>query len=116
MKRTTVLLALLASALTLVLFQVSYGVQHMEGELGKINNDILTHRQAIHVLKAEWSHLNEPDRLRKLSKKHLDLGPLSASQIGAIGDFPLAASAIPEDMVPRAIQPVSVPLARKEAR
>jgi len=107
MKRTTVLLVLLASALTLVLFQVSYGVQHMEGELGAINRDILSHRQAIHVLKAEWSHLNEPERLRKLAKKHLDLGPLSAAQIGTLADFPTAGTA-----TPKAVQPASVKGAR----
>ena len=107
MKRTTLLLSLLATALTLVLFQVSYGVQHMEGELDSINRDILAHRQAIHVLKAEWSHLNEPERLRKLSIKHLDLGPLSATQIGSIADFPtVSATALPDDAIPQSVLPV----------
>ena len=37
--------------------------------------------KTIHVLKAEWSHLNNPSRLRKLANKHIALNPVQAEQI-----------------------------------
>ena len=40
----------------------------------------------IHVLNAEWSHLNEPQRLQKLAEKYLDIGPMKTEQIAAVID------------------------------
>ena len=56
-------------------------VQELEGELNSINREIQNDVRNIHVLKAEWSHLNNPTRLRKLVKKHISLNPLQAEQI-----------------------------------
>ncbi|MCW9033946.1 MAG: hypothetical protein OQJ97_06970 [Rhodospirillales bacterium] len=90
MRQTTIILVLLAVALTFTLFKVKYGVQHLEEELSSLNRAIHAHQESIHVLQAEWSHLNEPERLRKLAAKHLDLTPLGSSQIGSISDFPVS--------------------------
>ncbi len=90
MRRTTLILIFLAAALTFTLFKVKYGVQHLESELKSINRAIHSHQESIHVLQAEWSHLNEPERLRKLASKHLNFAPLSSSQIGSIADFPVS--------------------------
>ena len=91
MRPTTLILILLAAALTFTLFKVKYGVQHLEDELSSLNRAINSHQVSIHVLQAEWSHLNEPERLRKLAAKHLDLTPLGSNQIGSIADFPVSA-------------------------
>ncbi len=56
-------------------------VQELEKELNTINNNIQEDIKAIHVLKAEWSHLNNPTRLRKLASKHISLNPIQAEQI-----------------------------------
>ena len=37
--------------------------------------------KTIHILKAEWSHLNSPKRLRQLAEKHISLNPVRAEQI-----------------------------------
>ena len=56
-------------------------MQELENELNSINREIQDDERNIHVLKAEWSHLNSPARLRNLVKKHISLNPLQAEQI-----------------------------------
>lgn len=46
-----------------------------------INKTIQDDIKTIHVLKAEWSHLNNPGRLRQLAEKHILLNPVQAEQI-----------------------------------
>ena len=57
---------LLAVSLTLTLFVVKYQVQDMEDQLTRLNRSITEDKQAIHVLKAEWSHLNDRTGSRPL--------------------------------------------------
>jgi hypothetical protein len=87
--RAAVLWLALAVVAGVGLFQVSYRVQSLEEELSQVNRDILRERETIHVLRAEWSYLNEPSRLAELSRRHLTLAPLSASQMIRIEDLPL---------------------------
>ena len=86
-RRSTLLSTLLAVSTGLALFVVKYQVQDLEDTLIKINLEISDSRQAVHVLKAEWSHLNEPNRLRFLATRHLDLGPLENSQFTRVSDL-----------------------------
>ena len=79
-RRSTLLTTILAASTGLALFVVKYQVQDLEDTLTQINREIASNRQAVHVLKAEWSHLNEPNRLRFLAARHLDLGPLENGQ------------------------------------
>jgi len=79
-RRSTLLTTVLAVSTGLALFVVKYQVQDLEDTLTTINREIADNRQAVHVLKAEWSHLNEPNRLRYLVARHLDLGPLDNAQ------------------------------------
>ena len=53
---STLLIVLLAVSLSLTLFTVKYQVQDMEDQLFGLNRSITDDRQAIHVLKAEWSY------------------------------------------------------------
>ncbi|NQV82237.1 MAG: hypothetical protein HQ494_00330 [Rhodospirillales bacterium] len=91
-----ILITLLAVSLGLTLFVVKYQVQDLEGELVEYNRSITDDRQAIHVLKAEWSLLNQPSRLRQLAERYLGLGVVEPSQIGTLVDF------FPEPVVPDA--------------
>jgi len=86
-RRSTLLSTLLAVSTGLALFVVKYQVQDLEDTLAKINREISDSRQAVHVLKAEWSHLNEPNRLRFLATRHLDLGPLENAQFARVSDL-----------------------------
>ena len=58
------------------LFHLKYEVQALEDELVRLNRSILAEHEAIHVLKAEWSYVNQPQRLQALANRHLDLRPM----------------------------------------
>ncbi|MBK8161129.1 MAG: hypothetical protein IPK59_21015 [Rhodospirillaceae bacterium] len=66
------------------LFQVKYAVQSKERELRTVNRQIIADREAMRVLEAEWSYLNDPVRLADLTRRHTDLAPVMASQIATI--------------------------------
>ena len=87
-RHSTLLFLLLAGALSLALFVLKYQVQDLEDELMQLNRTIVSDTQAIHVLKAEWSHLNDPARLRALSERHLNLSPVHPVQLGTLEDLP----------------------------
>ncbi|MDR1694955.1 MAG: hypothetical protein LBR70_07200 [Lactobacillaceae bacterium] len=63
------------------MFIMKNQVQSLEKELQRINSDIQSDIKSIHVLKAEWSHLNSPSRLKHLVDKHISLNPVKAEQI-----------------------------------
>ena len=63
------------------MFAMKNKVQSLEKELAQINSNIQDDVKTIHVLNAEWSHLNNPSRLRELASKHISLNPLQAEQI-----------------------------------
>ncbi len=70
------------------LFHAKYRVMALEGELASLQQQIQRDREAIHVLKAEWSFLNDPDRLAELSRRHLELAPVAGSQLATLADVP----------------------------
>ena len=57
----------LVCALGYGVFQVKYEVQEMESRIVQLNRGIVGDQQAIHVLRAEWSYLNQPSRLEALA-------------------------------------------------
>lgn len=75
---------LLGSVLAVFVFVVKNEVQDLEAEFTHLNRSIAQERQSVHVLLAEWSHLNEPARLRALAREHLNLDPVRARQMGGL--------------------------------
>lgn len=63
------------------MFVMKNQVQTLESELNRINRSIQDDIKSIHVLKAEWSHLNSPSRLRQLAGKHIFLNQVRPEQI-----------------------------------
>ena len=88
MKQITLALFLAAAAMGVLLFKVKYEVIDLESTLNEINRDIVSHQETIHVLKAEWAHLNEPARLKRLAREHLNLKPMGPEQLGSFSDLP----------------------------
>ncbi len=77
----------------LLLYNVKHEVQGLEQQLARTNRAIETTHERIHVLHAEWSLLNDPERLRALSERHLDIVPMRPAQfVGAtaIAALPVA--------------------------
>ena len=63
------------------LFQIKFKVQNLNRELAEIKQQLEHEKSSIHILKAEWAYLNQPERLNRLSKKFLDLKELKSEQI-----------------------------------
>ena len=80
-RNTTVLFAAVVGALVVALFTLKHQVRALEDQLTQLNRAIGEEQQAMHVLKAEWSHLNDPGRLKELAKRHLNLQPVDLARM-----------------------------------
>jgi cell division protein FtsL len=88
MRSATLVWILLSVVVAGALFRVSYRVQHLEKHIASVNKQIGQQEEAIRVLQAEWSYLNEPSRLEALTRKHLTLLPTTTTQIVTIEQVP----------------------------
>lgn len=86
---TSLILLILAAAAGGALFHVSFEVSELDDRLSTLNRDITSDREAIHVLRAEWSFLNQPERIEELARRHLDLSPVSGTQLTGAGTLPV---------------------------
>ena len=77
------------------LFQVKYNVQSKERELREVRRQIEANYNAVHVLQAEWSYLNDPLRLADLTRRHTGLVPTTPGQIGDFASLPLRMEDLP---------------------
>ena len=69
---------IILGVIAFVLFEVEYRVDSLRSQFSEVNHQLLADREAIHVLKAEWSYLNQPERLKKLSSRYLALESVSS--------------------------------------
>jgi hypothetical protein len=77
------------------LFQVKYNVQSKERDLREVRRQIEANYNAVHVLQAEWSYLNDPLRLADLTRRHTGLVPTTPGQIGDFASLPLRIEDLP---------------------
>lgn len=63
------------------LFQIKFKVHSLHIEVAELKKQLEHEKNSIHVLKAEWAYLTQPDRLQKLSEKYLNLKELQHDQI-----------------------------------
>ncbi|MEE8333200.1 MAG: hypothetical protein V3R85_05065 [Alphaproteobacteria bacterium] len=87
--RATLLWMLLAIGAGLSLFVLKYEVHEMEERLETIHHQTVQDLESLHVLRAEWSYLNQPARLEALARRLLALRPVEATQSVSIRDVPL---------------------------
>ena len=81
MRTSTLSILLSAIAIGIGLFMVKYRVQGLESQLDDLNRQIARDREALQVLRAEWSHLNEPRRLKILASRYLSMAPVSLDKV-----------------------------------
>lgn len=73
-----------------VTFKVKYAVQDIEDELNRMRKQTVTEQQEIRVLTAEWTYLNQPERLAELNRRFVQLAPIGAKQLQQkIDEIPL---------------------------
>lgn len=80
-RRSTVVVVLIALAMGLALFKLKYKMMFLEQQSHQIKKSIQENQEALHVLRAEWAYLNDPQRLQQLAEKYLDIKPLQSKQL-----------------------------------
>ena len=89
MKSMALLVWLAAAALAAFgLFHVKHEVSAIEHQLSQAQSSITERREAIHILEAEWSYLNQPARIAELSRRHLELTPMGPEKVLDLDDLP----------------------------
>jgi cell division protein FtsL len=80
--------ALISSAV--YAYSIKYESTFAAEEVQRLKKRVHRERDAIAVLKAEWQHLNRPERLQALAERHLpDMQPLTVTQITRWQDIPM---------------------------
>lgn len=84
MRRSTILCGFIAIGIGAGLFQLKYEVMRLEQVYRQVFSSIRSAEESIHVLKAEWAHLNDPKRLQRLAQKHLEIEPIAGAQLTSL--------------------------------
>jgi cell division protein FtsL len=84
-----IVLVVAVIALSIGLYDIKYRAEAAEKRANQIERDIASEQEGIRVLRAEWSYLNQPERLQELAKRYTTLEPLKAAQIGSFADVPM---------------------------
>lgn len=95
MRRGGVFWVAMAVAAAVAAFVVKYEVRAQEELLASLESDLVQSQETIHVLKAEWSYLNRPERLTELAQRYLDLVPMGPAQMTTMIDVPYRPDVIP---------------------
>ncbi len=75
-----------------VVFDMKYAAEQSADHVSDLRRQIDEERERIQMLTAEWSYLNQPDRLQRLVERYnayLNLEPLSVEQITQLEDLPV---------------------------
>src|SRR6187397_3184600 len=66
------------------IYEVKYEARALDGDIAQLRKDIEVERDAVAVLRAEWSLLNRPERIERLAEKHLKLNAARPQQLVTI--------------------------------
>jgi cell division protein FtsL len=83
---TIVVLALIAAAGSV--YQVKYESTLQAEKIAKLRNEIRQEKEAIALLRAEWSQLTRPDRIQALASRHLALKTFDLDQLDRLDKLP----------------------------
>ena len=100
----TLITALMASLSGLYLYYAKNAVLMLDRRIEKIARDTTTITDHTRLLHAEWTLLNDPERLRQFSDRYLALKPLAPPQFTTMADL---AGRLPP---PRAPEPEPAPI------
>src|SRR5262245_50281318 len=92
-------------ALAYVIYEGKYEARALDEDIGGLRKDIETERDAVAVLRAEWSLLNRPERIERLAQKHLKLAPARPQRLVTLdtvsdNDFERARSQAADEALP----------------
>lgn len=93
-------------------YQLKYEVARQEKTLNRVNKTIIDDQEVIHVLKAEWSYLNQPAQLDAAARQHLGLEPIRGIQFATVDKLPTKQQAAePLPVLAKPTKPTVAPVA-----
>jgi hypothetical protein len=108
----TIATFLIASGSGLYLYQSKHEVQMLDRTIEKSVRDTAVLREQSRLLAAEWTMLNDPERLRQFADLYLAVKPIAPSQFTSLADLdsrlPAPAAAPPRADDRAVAEPVSV--------
>lgn len=69
-------------------YRIKYASTAQVAEIAKMRAEVRRERDAIAALRAEWSKLDNPDRIQALANRHLKLKPLELHQLDPLERLP----------------------------
>jgi hypothetical protein len=87
MRKLTVIAICMSVIVCVALFDLKNRVTALDRELQQVRREIVATNQTVHILQAEWAHLNQPDILNQLVSEHTALAPINAEQLVTLADI-----------------------------
>lgn len=87
MRKSTLIWLVLTVVAGVALFYTTQQVTDGRQKLAKLQKNIQEEEETLRVLQAEWSYLNQPDRLEKLARQYLELQPARPRQFITLEAF-----------------------------
>ena len=87
LRRSIGLWVVIVSFTGIGMFLLKHEVQTRKSELDSLHERIVENQGTIRVLRAEWSHLNQPARIEALTRKYLGFRPTESHQLISITEF-----------------------------
>jgi len=80
-KKSTVFLIFMSCIIVSWLFHLKYSSTSIENRIRTAKHSITEELKNQHILRAEWKSLISPERIQRLSQKHLDLQQMDPTQL-----------------------------------
>src|SRR3954453_18858144 len=106
----TIATFLMACGSGLYLYQSKHEVQLLDRTIERTVRETGTMREQSKLLVAEWTMLNDPQRLRQLSDTYLNLRTIAPTQFTSLADLDNRLSAPQVESPPSAPEPASSPV------
>lgn len=78
----------LAGLACLALYRVSEQTRIADGQLHKIDRQIVVERDALHVLEADWQSVASPERIQRLAEAKLGIADTTTVQLSSFDLLP----------------------------
>jgi hypothetical protein len=69
-------------------YKIKFEATLQAERVSKLRAEIRRERDAIAILRAEWTQLDRPDRIQALAQRHLKLRPVEVAQFDALDKLP----------------------------
>jgi hypothetical protein len=69
-------------------YKIKFEATLQAERVSKLRAEIRRERDAIAILRAEWTQLDRPDRIQGLAQRHLKLRPVEVAQFDALDKLP----------------------------